>query len=70
MSLNVNSSTRTTRFMTPCHIYGPTVLGAKLDTTPQHADTKMTNILTLLRAQTCGAEASQRTIGSDPLAVH
>ena len=70
MGLNVNSNITTTRFMTPRHIVGPTVLGAELDTTPQHADTKMKDTSILLRAQTRKAEISQRTIGSDSSAVH
>ena len=60
MALNVNSSTRTTIFMTSCHITGAMGLGTKLDTTPQHTDTKKTAISTLLRAPTRKAEVRQR----------
>ena len=70
MGLNVNSSTMTTRFMTPCHVAIPTVLGAELDITPEHADTKTKDTSILLRDQTSKVEVSQRIIGSDSLAVH
>ena len=70
MVLNVNSSTQTMIFMTLCHINGATVLGTELDTTPQYADTKMTDTLTLLRAPICKAEVSQRKIGNVSSAVH
>ena len=58
MGLNVNSNILTTLFTTPRHTVGPTVLGAKLDTTPQHADTKTKDTLILLHDQTHKAEIS------------
>ena len=70
MGLNVNSITMTTCFMTQCYVAVPTVLGAELETTSQHADTKLKDTSILLHAQARKVEVTQRMIGSDSLAVY